>query len=55
MVKSIVLAIVYAIATAVCMVLGWEAKRHYTNNRPRIIKSLGAAKDTWIANPPVVS
>ena len=55
--KHLVLAIVYAIVTAVCIVLGWEAKSWYTKNRPRIIKSLKAGrrvvKSEWLSNVPV--
>ena len=55
MFKSIVLAIFYAVATALGILASWEAKRYYTNNRSRIIKSLRAAKESWVANSPVVS
>ena len=55
MARWVVNAIIWVVATVVLMLFSWEAKRYYTNNRSRIFKSLKAAKNEWIANPPEVS
>lgn len=41
-------AILYFIAGVLCTILSWEAKRVYTEKRPRIVKSLRAAKSAWL-------
>lgn len=49
MLKWIVTVIVLTVDTGICLLLSWEAKRYYTNNRARIFAALRAARDEWRA------
>jgi hypothetical protein len=40
----------WIVLAVVSMVAGWEAKRHYMEHRPRIVKALQAAKSAWLDN-----
>lgn len=49
MLKWIITGIVLAVDTGICLLLSWEAKRYYANNRSRILAAFRAARDEWRA------
>ena len=49
MLKWIITAIVLTVDTGICLLLSWEAKRYYANNRSRILAAFRAFRDEWRA------